>query len=257
MKIGACVSFKNIELAKTIGYDFVELSAVEMMTFSKNEWIQIKKQIKASGQPVIGFNSFCDSTYPIVGPYVDFKKLKEYFDEVLYRAYELNCRNIGIGAPKARVLPDEYPYRQALQQMYTFLEYAGTQAGYAGINILFEALHPQSCNFCNHSKEAYSTVELVNKDNVLMVWDLYHAMNAGESIKEVASVIQKVHHVHICSWDKYFNRYYPKKDNNMLLLQLFSILKELGYDSTISIEAKDKNFEVIGKTSLSLVKDML
>lgn len=257
MKIGCCISIKNLSLAKDFGYDFAELSANEIMKINSHDWKDLKNQILDVGLPIIGFNSFCDSMNPLVGPDVNTKKLIAYLDEVISRAVDLHARNIGIGAPKGRILTDDFPYDKASEQMDRFLLTAAEHASKYNINILYEAIHPHSCNFGNATKEIYDTVKRLHKDNLNVVWDIYHAINAGESIEQSASLLDSVHHVHICSWNQQLQRFYLLKKDQAYLNDFMDFLKLHHYDKTISIEASDNDFANTGEQALLMIKNAI
>lgn len=257
MKIGCCISIKNLSLAKDFGYDFAELSANEIMKINNHDWKVLKEQIRNIGLPIIGFNSFCDSMNPMVGPDVNEKQLTAYLDEVISRAIDVHALNIGIGAPKGRMLPDDFSYTKARKQMNRFLLTAAEHAAKYNVNILYEAINPYSCNFANSTKEVYDTVKQLDKDNLHVVWDVFHAINVGETIEQSADILDLVHHVHICSWDQQLHRFYLFEKDQGYLNDLIEFLKLHHYDKTISIEASDKDFADAGKPALLMIKNAM
>lgn len=253
MKIGCCVSMKNIILAKDIGYAFVELSAQEIMAIKQKDWPTIRRYILDSNIPVIGFNSFCDDKNPIVGPAVNFDTLISYLDIVIARANDLHCHNIGIGAPKARIIPADFSYNHAINQMKQFLKVAATMAAKYNINILYEALHPKCCNFGNSSIEIYTTIKEINMPNLKMVWDVYHSIVANEKYDDIKTHFDKVEHVHICSWDAKLQRYYPGIKDQKYMDELCNYLTLQKYNKTISIEAPDTDFKYLGRQTYDMI----
>ncbi len=304
MKIGCCVSIKNIENAKKIGFDFVELSATEIMNINDLDWNDIKDKILYANIPIIGFNAFCNektpiigpnankahwSTYldkvierasqlgcqnigigapkafnafcnektPIIGPNANKAHWSTYLDKVIERASQLGCQNIGIGAPKARMLPNYYHYALAIEEMETFLTTAAQKAEKYHINILYEALNPKECNFGNHTKEIYDTVNKLKLSNLKIVYDVYHSINTSEKYDDIREIFTYVNHVHINSWDRNLNRFYILAKDKPYLIKLFTFLQEIDYDKTISIEANDNNFINAAPTSLKTIKQAI
>ncbi len=257
MKFGCCVSINNTLKAKQFGYDFIELSAKEIMGIGDTDWEAAKRQILASNIPVIGFNSFCDEGDPIVGPSVKNERLTQYVDKVIVRAAGLNCRNIGIGAPAARILPESFPYETAAVQMKQFLEYAAHEASKYDISILYEAINPKSCNFGNSTHEIYHLVKELDISNLKIVWDVFHSINANEQYEELTDIFDRVEHVHVCSWDKDLNRFYLRQKDRKYLLDLCIYLASQNYDKTISVEAPDVNFDSDGLVSINMYHEVL
>ena len=257
MKIGCCVSIKNIENAKKIGFDFVELSATEIMNINDLDWNDIKDKILYANIPIIGFNAFCNEKTPIIGPNANKAHWSTYLDKVIERASQLGCQNIGIGAPKARMLPNYYHYALAIEEMETFLTTAAQKAEKYHINILYEALNPKECNFGNHTKEIYDTVNKLKLSNLKIVYDVYHSINTSEKYDDIREIFTYVNHVHINSWDRNLNRLYILAKDKPYLIKLFTFLQEINYDKTISIEANDNNFINAAPTSLKTIKQAI
>ncbi len=255
MKFGCCISVKHVSDAKRFGYDFAELSALEIMSLSQEQWEKWKAHIHAVGLPIIGFNSFCDGRIALVGEKVSMRQNKAYLETLLQRARELGCHNIGIGAPKTRQLSSEFPYAKAQAQMQAFLRMASEMAMTDHISILYEALHPYSCNFANHTQEVYDTVCALQLSNLHIVWDVYHALLSGESFAQAQACMEQVRHIHVCGWDEQRNRYYLQEHDRPLLKELFTFLKKQQYDGSISIEAPDTSFAKIGGASLRLLQE--
>ena len=253
MKSGCCLSVKHIQSVKQCQFDFAELSTKEIMAIDDGVWEETKKIIKEAGIPVIGFNSFCGGVLPLVGPNVNFEDICQYFDKALSRASDLGCKNIGIGAPAARIIPDTFPYAEATAQMKQFLRYAAERAASQNVNILYEAIQPYKCNFGNHTAEIYETVKELNISNLKMVWDVYHALVAQETFDDAICTFDKIEHVHISSWDEARHRFYLSDKDQELTNQVCKFLKSMNYDKTISVEAPDTDFETIGKLSAEVL----
>lgn len=255
MKFGCCVSIKNIKKAKELGYDFVELSGKEISSVDEKKWNDVLEEIKGAGIKVIGFNSFCDEKTPIVGN-VDKDKLFSYSKKLVERGYQLDIDNIGIGAPKARMLEDGFSKELADNQLKEFLVYITSIGKQFNINILLEALNPHKCNYVTKTKEAYEIIQSLNIDNLYMVYDVYHSINSNEKYEDIASYFNKIKHVHISSWNKKdLSRYFILGKDKQYTKDLLVFLKDNNYDLSISIEAPDNNFDEVGKTSIGILKE--
>ena len=254
MKFGACISIENIYNAKKYGFDFAELSASEIYSFSDTNWEKTKKKIISYDFPIIGFNSFCTESLPLIGKKRDFKKIQQYFDKIVKRGADLNISNIGIGAPFARILKDDDNYNLATNQMNENLEYFALTASKYSINILYEALNSSCCNFCNSTHESFETVCQLNNSNLFIVWDVYHSIIENECFDEICPYFSRIKHIHICSWSKKnFDRFYLLEKDDIYLKELFLFLKKMNYNGSISIEATDSSFNSIGKNSINLL----
>lgn len=257
MEFGCCISIKNITKAKEIGYDFIELEGKEIAAIKDDEWKDVSDNILKNNIKVIGFNSFCDGDTPIVGN-VNQNKLFEYSMKIVERGKDLNIANIGIGAPKARILPNGFDLNTANEQMEDFLFFITNEAKKYNINILLEALNPYKCNYITSTKEAYKMVNKLHIGNLFLVYDLYHSINSNETYKDVVNYFDKTKHVHISSWDKKdLSRFYLLEKDEKYIKDFIEFLRLNKYNSTVSIEASDINFNEVGELSLSLLKQMI
>lgn len=254
MKIGCCIKVDDIKFVQMFGYDYAELSAKEIMKFHANEWKSKKEEILNTNVPILGFSAFADETTPIIGPNADSSQWEIYLDTVLCRASQLHCKNIGIGAPTARMIPQGYSYKKAEKEMEQFLCSAAKKAKSYGITILYEALNPKECNFGTSTVEIYDMVKRIGHPNLKIVYDVYHVINAKETYQDTAKFFDEIHHIHICSWDKQLNRYYLFPQDAAYVKELSVFLRSVGYNRTISIEAFDADFIHTGASSAAMLK---
>lgn len=257
MKIGCCISFEHIELAKTFGYDYVELSAREIMRMDEVSWMKKIEEILHADIPILGFSAFADKNTPIIGPFADEKLWSAYVDTVLVRAAQLQVKYIGIGAPNARMIPPDYDYEQASNEMEYFLSKVATLASNYNITILYEALNPKECNFGNHTLEIYNTIQKLNLPNLNIVYDVYHAINAYEIYEDARPFFNKIKHIHINSWDQDLNRYFLFEKDTSYMRKLCIFLNSVHYDDTISVEAFDADFVQTGAASVMIMKEAI
>lgn len=255
MRLGACISTKLIGKAKEYGYDYCELPAIEIASYSEENWENVKNNILSYDLQIIGFNSFCNAKLPLVGSNVNKDHIISYSKLLLTRGKDLNIKNIGIGAPLARKLATDYDYSIANEQMKWFLTTIAELAKKYNINILYESLNPHCCNYCNNTKESYDMVKNINLDNLHIVWDVYHSVLSKEKYTDILPLFENISHIHICSWNKQnYERYYILEKDEFYIKDLYNFLQQVNYNSSISIEATDASFIELGKSSISLLK---
>ena len=96
MNIGCCIATKDIPLAKEFGYDYVELSAKEIMKMDTELWKLKRKEILHPGIPVLGLSAFADEQTPLIGPSAQEEVWSAYLDILLERASQLHLSLIHI-----------------------------------------------------------------------------------------------------------------------------------------------------------------
>lgn len=257
LKIGCCISIEHMNLAKTFEYDYVELSAREIMKMSDSQWNEKKEEILQVDIPILGLSAFADHNTPLLGPKADPQVWGTYLKTILKRASQLHVTYIGIGAPNARMIPVGYAYKRARDEMELFLLEAAKQARNYNITILYEALNPKECNFGNHTAEIYDTVKKINHPNLHIVYDVYHAINANETYEDARLYFDEIKHIHINSWDRNLKRFYLFEKDACYMNQLSLFLSSIPYNNTISVEAFDADFVHTGATSVNIIKHAL
>ena len=247
MKIGCCAPTDCYLTVKQYGYDYIELSGAEIMSMDEAQFIRFSEQYKAVGFPCIGFNSFSSGVPMLVGPKRDEALLDRYIREMCRRGEMLGISYIGIGAPKARVLPEDYPREKADEELSEFLCRACGYAGERNISVLLEAVHSVCCNYINYSKEALSIVKRLEISNLGMTLDFYHAEMMREATDDMAKVMPYVKHLHTSTGGPGEKRGYIGKEDVSKLSRFLKIAKAGGYTGAISVEADADTLERDGK----------
>ncbi|MFR9254748.1 MAG: sugar phosphate isomerase/epimerase family protein [Merdibacter sp.] len=157
----------------------------------------------------------------LVGPHQDPKKTRA----ICRRSCTGRSTWTAVTSASAHQRPDNFlriSYAKATEQMQQFLTMAAQTAAPHHISILYEALHPYTCNFGNHTAEIRDTVRTLQLANLHMVWDVYHAFLSGEDFTPAISCMKEIRHVHVCGWDEARNRYYLSETDAPLIHDLFA-----------------------------------
>lgn len=247
-----------MEKVQEIGYDYIELSGQEIMAMSDSEFQALVKHKNALDYTVMGFNAYCDERTPIVGDRYCAEKTKDYAEKICSRGASLGIRFLDIGAPAARKLPTGYDKKKADAQCEAFLTITAQVAKLYGIEVLFEAMHAQCCDYANYTMDALHMIKKLSIENLKINLDFYHMTIMKESFETLAVVMPYVRHLHynhittgslarefICPADK------------PILEQLKKIIVSCGYDGTFSIEPDDTPaFERLAPVSYQVMREV-
>ena len=236
MKIGCCTGIENYNELCGLGYDFIELAGVQVMKMNEAELEEAKKLIVKNNVPCNGFNSYCDAGLPMAGPQFDLQKAKDYAAEICRRGKTLGIRAIGLGAPPARRIPNDFDRVAAVQQIKEFIRVSAEESAKHGIMFLLEALNPNVCDLIVHTREALQIVRELDMPNLGMVLDFYHMTQSGENVADIAYVMPFVKHLHIDHTQK-DGRYHLVKEGIPFYARCIDAARASGYDGAISIEA--------------------
>lgn len=87
--IGCCGHTDSYLAISQMGYDYVELSAQQIMELTDEEFSEFLKLYKKTGFPCLGFNEYCTAEFPLVGPGSNSDACREYAQKVCERGHAL------------------------------------------------------------------------------------------------------------------------------------------------------------------------
>lgn len=237
MLIGCCTGkAEDLALLSQAGYDYFEFSAARLAAMSEEEMEGLGLAMLRAGLPCLGLNSYCAGRPAMVGPDFDAAEAERYALLVCDRAAKLGVRCIGIGAPKARLLPPDYPRTRAEAQMREFLGITAGVAGQYGIYLALETLNDQVCNFLHTTDEALELLREARLDGVGLVLDFYHMALMGEGAEQIPKAAPLLLHTHVSSCGPNGERSFPLMDELAYYRQIMQALWDVGYDASMSIE---------------------
>ena len=162
---------------------------------------------------------------------------------------------IGIGAPKARILPDGYDRALADSQCARFLRITAEEAAPYGITLLIEAVQKGMCNYLNTMADAQTMMRRIALPEVRLMADLYHMETQGEDWNTLRNYMADIRHVHVSTVGPGLTRgLYGLKDE-IICAQAFRAIRAAGYSGTVSIEpdAAELNEQTM-KTALEMMR---
>lgn len=237
MQFGCCITnTEDVARVRDAGFDYFEFSAAALAAMSEDEFEAL---LLAAGQaqlPCLGLNSFSSGTPALIGPAFSLEELGDYLLPLCARAGRLGVKTLGIGAPKARILPEDYPRAVANTQMREFLVLAALIAEHRGIRLVLEALHDKCCNYLNTVEEAFIYLQAARLDDVGLVLDFYHMQVMGEGLDRVALAAPRLLHTHVSSCGPNLERGFPLMDELDHYRETMAALRAAGYEGTLSIE---------------------
>lgn len=254
MKIGTAVPSKYYEEVAKQGYDYIEFAGTEISAMSDEDFNQLVKKVQEIGLPVKGYNAYCNGDVPIVGEGYSRQKAMDYAEKMCQRGKALGIETIGIGAPMARKIPENYSLDLADEQATDFVQITADVAKKYGITVLFEAVHNHMCDYANYTKDCKKIVDMANRDNVQMILDFYHVEVMGEDIIEALST-KGVVHLHINKLLDNYGRGYITKNDGDYLKSIKDALTETNYAyNSITIEAEAQYYEPYGEEGLEMMR---
>ena len=257
MQFGCCTSIKHYCAVKEAGYGYMEISGDELTKISQEEFTGFLELYSEWRFPCYAINDFASAPLALVGDGWNENSWKRYMKKLLQRASALDVKMIAIGAPACRQLPESYPRNRANQQFVSFLHMAGALAESYDIQILIEPLHEGVCQYVNYVEDAVELAEEVNRCNVAVVLDFFHAWKMHEAIEKLEKAMPYVKHLHISSITPEGTRCYLNKTNLECLEDVYRFVVQSNYQGNMSIEIPAEAFDAKkAKINLELFKEM-
>ena len=245
------VEYALVERIKEAGFDYVEFPLMMIETLSDEEFEHLLSELKRLDLACDCSCNYFPGRIKVTGPSVNKEEIDAYLDKAMGRAKRMGVKKIVFGSNNSRNLPEG----ESLEQGYDELEKTVNESvvPYAqkyGIQIVMEPLRHQSTNIIITVKDGEYFVKRINKPEIQLLADLMHMQYNEEDPEDLREISPLLHHVHICDMD----RILPENGYNEFLTKALAILKEIGYDETISFEAKGGEGPDSLKKALTLLK---
>jgi sugar phosphate isomerase/epimerase len=251
VQVGYCTSVKNLEAAKSAGFDYVEVSATEIAALSDADFEALAASVKTLGLPTPAANLFVPQTIKVVGPDVNVEQQTAHLKKVMPRLSKLGVQVQVFGSGGARRVPDGFPKDEAWKQLVDFSRRAAEEAKAVGITVTIEPLRTQETNIINSAAEGLALVEAVNHPNFQLMIDFYHLASEKEDPAIVLKAKDRIRHLHVANPN---GRVFPQKWEEFDYAPFFANLKAIGYDRRISMEGSTKNLPAEGPVTVALLR---
>lgn len=255
MLFGCCTSFGNFDLLVKHGYDRIILPATELMAMDNDTVSHVRKTLIGGPVQCLALNSFCTPSLVLCGKDYLPTAVESYSASLAVRAHRLGVRYIGVGAPKSRSIPDGFFKDLATEQLCKSLDILCTACTPYNITVLLEAVCSLECNFITTTDEAVAIVKKLDRDNLALVFDTYHAFMMGEDHEPLRRALSNVKLIHVAqNIDN--SCHYLRRENFSEYRVYFDALLEGGYDGEVSVQAFCGNIAAQLDDTLSIMKSL-
>lgn len=231
MKIGICSSsFSRVADFRRMGWEFAEVHAGALAKRGEAEY----RALADMGQTdLLCANCLIPGDLRLTGADVDFDRIRAYSEGVFARLDGIGVRTVVFGSGQAKQVPEGFPRETAWEQLYRVAELFSDEAAKYGQTVVIEALNDTEVNIVNTVEEAADYVRHVNRPNVRLLADFYHMYRNGEDLSVIRKYAPLFRHFHIAAPA---DRGVLTENDRGYIRQCFSVLKEIGYEGTVSFE---------------------
>jgi D-psicose/D-tagatose/L-ribulose 3-epimerase len=262
MRIGYCTNLiatqidgtgsEWIEKGQENGFDYVELPLAQMVDLNDKEFSSLKEKVGSSGLKCEACNNFFPASIRLTGNTVDYGKIEEYLVKALGRAAQLGVKVIVLGSPKSKNVPEGYPMNKAWSQLVELLKTIDPLVRTRGITIVIEPLCKLESNIINTAAEGLRLAKAADRENIKLLIDYYHLVMERENPEIILDAGSYIKHIHFANPA---DRVYPAEKVDGYI-RFMDLLKRIGYEGRISIEAYTKDFCHDAKRSVEILRQL-
>ncbi|WP_274362928.1 sugar phosphate isomerase/epimerase family protein [Paenibacillus thermotolerans] len=229
--LGWCKGIDEADLLHKYGFDYIEapISALQVED-NKQLRMMISKYIN-SPIPVKALNLFFPRDMKVVGPDVDWRRVRNYNARVADALARIGAEIAVFGSGGSRKFPDGWGRARADEQMLILLrDIAGEFAG-TGITLAIEPLNRKETNLINSVAEGVAFAKLINAEPIRVLADFYHMDEEQEDYQTLIEQKDWLAHIHIADTGR------RSPGTGLYPYDTFvEKLKEAGYAGMISAE---------------------
>ena len=251
VQVGVCTPLKDIDAARTAGFEYLELGTSEIAALSDADFESAAAHIKQVGLPVPVTNLFLPATLKVTGPELDQEEQLRYVRKAFARLSRLGTGIVVFGSGGARRVPEGFSKEDALKQLVEFGRRIAPDARTHNITIAIEPLRRQETNIINSAAEGLELVNAVDHPNFQLMIDFYHLASEREDPAIVLRAREHLRHLHMANPQ---GRVFPLTWDEYDYAPFFANLRQIGYDKRISIEASAKDFALEAPRAIALLR---
>lgn len=230
------VEYALLRRIKEAGFDYAEFPLMMIETLSDEAFETLLGELKTLGLACDCTCNYFPSSIKVVGPEADKAQINTYLDRAMGRAKRMGVEKIVFGSCGSRNLPEGMREEEGFRQLIDVIETCVIPACQRyGVTVVMEPIRRQSANFIITLEDGLKVVNAVDAPEIMLLADLMHMSYNDEDPQDIRSVFSSLCHVHLCERD----RLLPEDGFSPFLSECLDVLRECGYDDTISFESKD------------------
>jgi len=241
-----------VEKGQEYGFDYVELPLAQMVDLDDKEFFSLKEKVAFSGLKCEACNNFFPGQIRLTGDAVDYGKIEDHLDKALRRAGQLGVRVIVFGSPKSKNVPEGYPMDKAWSQLVELLRHIDPMVRAKGIIVVIEPINKAESNMINTAAEGLNLAKAVDRENIKLLIDYYHFVMEKEDPQIILDAGPHIQHTHFANPA---GRVYPIETEERYI-HFMNLLKRIGYEGRMSIEAYTNDFCRDAGRSVEILKQL-
>ncbi len=235
--MGIAASLDKAADLKAAGAEFLTASVGDFLAPDQPDEVFAKnlEKLASSPLPILACNGFIRPQHlHCVGPEANHELILVWAETAFRRMKQAGGKFIVFGSAGARRIPDGWSKEKADEQFVSLLKRMGPLAEAQGVTVTVEQLQEKECNYINRIGEGAALIRAAGHPNVRMLADLYHMATMGDTPADLKAAMDVVVHMEIAEKS---GRTVPGVNGDDFR-PYFHVLREAGYQGSISIEGK-------------------
>ncbi|MCQ2412214.1 MAG: sugar phosphate isomerase/epimerase [Sphaerochaetaceae bacterium] len=249
MRFGLCTDIRNVKEVQEAGFDYIEGKLNQFALWTEEEFCQVVELFKQCSIKMETCSLLLPKSMAVIGDKYSEKELREYLDVAFARMDTLGCKLVVFGSGKSRMVPEGMRWQDAFVELVNVTRLIGEIAAQHGICIAIEPLNRAETNMICSLCEGAALQAMVGLDNVGLLADAYHMRREEEDMTRILRC-SPLMHTHIATKE---GRLYPLEATEEVK-EFFSVLADVGYDGTMSIEGKSDDWKVDSIKALEVMR---
>lgn len=254
MRFGLCTGdLGRIERLDQLGYDYADIGSNTLLPFApESEFASVRERLRSAPIRAEALGGFMPSTLKVVGPAVDWSRVRDYLEVTLGRAAEVGVEVVNWGSAASRLVPEGFSHARAFEQLEQFCELVNGIAERNRLTIVIEAINPLECNIVYYVRDAVHLAKVVDLPRIRVLADYYHMVKQNEPLEHLLEAGAWLQHAHTSDDHRHFPC--PEGYDQRRFLQY---LKRAGYGGRLSFECRaTEDFETEARRSVEYVRHL-
>ena len=236
MKYGICVNVNKIEMAMEAGFDFVEVSLQPLAAMSEEEFLQVVALSEKYPDRLLCANWMFPGEIRLTGPDMNEETIRRHCRHAYARLARLGVKTLVFGSGWAKRVPEGFSFDEAMDQLERAVRIMGEEAKPHGQAVVIESLRRQETNIIYTVADSADLADRSGMDNVYPHADFFHFSQNEETLEGgLRPYAKRLIHVHLASP---VERTAPTPEDGADYRAFFDVLREEGFDGTVSYEGK-------------------
>lgn len=251
MRFGLCADIRNVLEVQAAGYDYIDGKLNQFALWSQEEFDQVLELFRKADIRMERCALLFPKSMVVIGEQYDEKAMRAYLDVAFTRMNALGCDLVVFGSGKSRLVPAPMRWQDAYRQLVEVTGIVGDVASKYGIKVAIEPLNRAETNLINSLAEGAALQADVNLPNVGLLADAYHMWQENEDMSRILTCAPFMH-THIAMKG---TRFYPTEATDEVK-EFFGLLRQSGYDGTMSIEGKSDDWKADSAKALEVMRGL-